>query len=350
MKQLRNPQNHNAGQNEIEENEVQSIISNTERLQQIAETLGFDAIAESEPAIFVRDWLNQFMGFGEGQAGIAQKGNNGTGNLNTQGNALNSIVGPADSIIQSGGGAKDVLNAISESVNNKINQGGGKGNKKPKAIGGKGSDGSVQRGQKNNDKIKARAGKGLENIKQSDGQGSNATSKGANAPTVAPPTSNTAPPKTQNNGISPPNLKNGPGPEICSVYTHTTEVMFNDESVKVYFNARDSSWDDLTWDTKWTGSFIGEMKNEGPETWNSKEFNMVDLGAQAGDNFTVETTVRNSKGETDTRSVTYDVIGEEIAVWEVFFDSQSVNADGYGEPERIDPLIFDQNKDGNPFF
>ena len=86
MKQQRNPQNRNtAEQNEVEENEVQSIISNTERLQQIAETLGFDAIADSEPALFVRDWLNQFMGFGDGRASIVQKGGNGADNLNARG-------------------------------------------------------------------------------------------------------------------------------------------------------------------------------------------------------------------------------------------------------------------------
>jgi len=281
MKQLKTPQNHNnVDQNEVEESEVQAIISNAERLRQITETLGFDNIANSEPAMFVRDWLSQFMGFGQENTDTMQKGSNGGEALNETGTA--------------------------------------------------GKDSIKQNGRMGSDKITPMGGKSTE-IKPSKALDSSAKQSGN---------------KKSTNGISPPNTISGKGPQICSVYTHTTEVMFNDESVKVYFNARDPSWDDLTWDTKWTGSFTGDIKNEGPETWTSKEFNLVEMGAQAGDNFTVETTVRNSKGETDTRSVTYDVIGEEIAVWEVFFDSQSVNEDGYGTPERIDPLIFDLNKDG----
>gem|GEM_PF-2856762 len=529
MKQQQVPNNSTSNsENEVETSEVQSLISNTEKLRQIADRLGFDAIADSEPTLFIRDWLNQFFGFGSAQSNISQKGNSGDNSLNAWGSngkdrikqkgrggndTLRAVAGPAaDRIIQRGGNGKDVLKAMAGGGNDKIKQSGGKGSDELKAFGGKGNDRITQKGKRGNDRIKAKGGKGNDKIKQKGGKGNDTlkasggkgndkikqkggrgkdtltakggkgndkikqkggrgkdtlTAKGGKGndkikqkggrgkdtltanggkgndkikqkggrgndtliyhvsegedvvkmhggkgtdtgiihthghsvvvqdkkgkvlfasggqnknytgggttiqvksienldirtpenevtvpeveipetPVVTTPEV-TTPEVTTPEVTTPQPNTSGKGPQICSVYTRSREVMFNEEAVKVYFNARDSDWDELTWDTKWTGSIKGSITNEGPSPWIEKTFNLAELGAQAGDQFTVATTVRNSKGETDSRNVTYDVIGEEITVWEVFFDSETVNANGKGEPQRIDPLIFDLNKDG----
>ena len=164
-------------------------------------------------------------------------------------------------------------------------------------------------------------------------------------PTVTTPTPD-KPPTQVTNPTVPAMDGNNTGPEICSVYTRSTQVLFSEEAVDVYFNARDAEWDDLTWDYKWSGGVDGSIQNEGPTTWIKTSFNLPALNVIAGQSITVEATVRDPSGMSDTESITIDVIGEEIAVWEVFFDSESVNSDGSGTPVRIDPLIFDLNKDG----
>ena len=166
-----------------------------------------------------------------------------------------------------------------------------------------------------------------------------------NTPTVTPPATTTLPPQVATPTVPAPSGSNT-GPEICSVYTRSTQVLFSEEAVDVYFNARDAEWDDLTWDYKWSGAVTGSVSNEGPTTWIKTSFNLPALNVIAGQSITIDATVKDPSGQSDTESITIDVIGEEIAVWEVFFDSESVNSDGTGTPERIDPLIFDLNKDG----
>ncbi|MAA79548.1 MAG: hypothetical protein CL916_09835, partial [Deltaproteobacteria bacterium] len=165
--------------------------------------------------------------------------------------------------------------------------------------------------------------------------------------TPVPATSTPTKPPTQviNPSVPAPSGSNT-GPEICSVYTRSTQVLFSEEAVDVYFNAKDAEWDDLTWDYKWSGGTEGSISNEGPTTWIKTSFNLPALNIIAGDSITVEATVRDPSGLSDTESITIDVIGEEIAVWEVFFDSESLHDPGGGPPTRIDPLIFDLNKDG----
>ena len=164
------------------------------------------------------------------------------------------------------------------------------------------------------------------------------------SPTTSTPSTTKPPTQVTNPSVPAPSGSNT-GPEICSVYTRSTQVLFSEEAVDVYFNARDAEWDDLTWDYKWSGGTEGSVSNEGPTTWIKTSFNLPALNVIAGDSITVEATVRDPSGLSDTESITIDVIGEEIAVWEVFFDSESLHEPG-GPPTRIDPLIFDLNKDG----
>jgi hypothetical protein len=534
--------NSNAGgeqaQEEVAEAEVQSVISNADRLEQIAEQLGFDAIKESNPARFVRDWLNQFSGFfgleggndrirqngGRGNDQLNAEGRNGNDRIRQNGRAgndqLNAIGGAGiDRIVQRGGRGKDILKAIGNSGNDKLIQKGGKGNDKLKAIGGRGNDRITQKGGRGRDTLKAKGGKGNDRIKQKGGRGrdhliadggkgndrikqkggkgndileykvsagqdvvnlnggrgkdtaiihtnghavvvqdkkgkvlfaSGGQNKNYNgggttikvrsietldirtpenqveipeiesiapvsvhpheaqipdpdnqngvtdvaaevpssvnkntpiagpktpvvdestpgvevsqpkdthtenpsvstptldAPTTSTPTQTSPPTQVTNPSVPAPSGSNT-GPEICSVYTRSTEVLFSEEAVDVYFNARDAEWDDLTWDYSWSGAVSGSVTNEGPTTWIKTGFNLPALNVIAGQSIKVDAVVRDPSGASDTESITIDVIGEEIAVWEVFFDSESVNSDGTGTPVRIDPLIFDLNKDG----
>ncbi|MAA79071.1 MAG: hypothetical protein CL916_07395, partial [Deltaproteobacteria bacterium] len=157
-KQSPNP--NNAQENnavEVSESEVQSQISNADRLDTIAEQLGFDALQDSNPASFVMDWLNQFsgiLGFGGERNNIHQKGSQGNDNISAMGGAgsnrirqngrrgddnLDAIGGKGiDRIIQRGGRGKDVLNAMGNQGNDKITQKGGRGRDELKAIGGQG--------------------------------------------------------------------------------------------------------------------------------------------------------------------------------------------------------------------
>jgi hypothetical protein len=175
-------------------------------------------------------------------------------------------------------------------------------------------------------------------------------SQSGQASTIAPSSSNTA-------------------PEIASLYTRTTQVMFDEESVDVYFNGRDAEWDPLDWQYNWSGDITGKGEEKGT-TWIKLSFNIPELGLIAGDSFNVEGTVRDPSGLSDTESINIDVIGEEIKTWEVLFDnadqqtSQRVDLRGDREREeerererdrerererasrRSDPLVFDLDKDG----
>jgi hypothetical protein len=502
-------------QEEVSNSEVQSVISNADRLEQIAEQLGFDSIKDSDPIGFVRDWVNQFSGFfglgrgndriiqngGPGQDSLNANGRNGTNRIRQRGrrgnDTLNANGGAGvDRIKQQGGRGKDVLKAIGNSGNDRIKQSGGKGRDKLNALGGRGNDRITQRGGRGKDHLIANGGRGKDRVKQkggwgndileykvssgqdrvnlnggrgndtaiihtnghavvvqdkkgkvlfaSGGQNKNYTGGGTTIkvrsienldirtpenqveipevdaiprqhtvgregkipdpdnqngvtdvanetsvntdsskeeinptvpvvdnspgvevsppkdthsenPTVSTPDLDTptvpapiqkAPPSQVINPTVPAPSGSNTGPEICSVYTRSTEVLFSEEAVDIYFNARDAEWDDLTWDYNWSGAVDGSVSNEGPTTWIKTGFNLPALNVIAGQSITVEATVRDPSGLSDTESVTIDVIGEEIAVWEVFFDSESVNSDGSGTPTRIDPLIFDLNKDG----
>ena len=126
---------------EVSEAEVQSQISNADKLDMIAEQLGFDALKDSNPASFVKDWLNQFsgiLGFGSGTNNLRQRGTNGNDNISAVGGSgrdrikqvgrrgndnLDAIGGAGlDRIIQRGGRGKDVLNAMGNQGNDRIRQ------------------------------------------------------------------------------------------------------------------------------------------------------------------------------------------------------------------------------------
>ena len=171
---------------------------------------------------------------------------------------------------------------------------------------------------------------------------------------------------TSKQDTAAPNSSNT-APEICSVYTRSTEVMYDEESVDVYFNARDAQWDPLDWNYSWSGAISdkGEEKNT---PWIKLSFNIPELGMIAKDSFTITATVRDPGGLTDTESIKIDVIGEEIKTWEVLFDNedaqQSQRVDLIGDRRRreederrrreeaerrrrrSDPLVFDLDKDG----
>ena len=182
-----NAQEKNA--DEVSETEVQSQISNADRLDAIAEQLGFDALKDSNPAAFVKNWLNQFsgiLGFGSGTNNLKQRGTNGNDNISAIGGAgrdkikqigrkgndnLDAIGGKGiDRIIQRGGRGRDILHAMGNQGNDKIVQKGGRGRDELTALGGKGRDRIIQKGGRGKDTLVAKGGKGRDKIKQRGGR------------------------------------------------------------------------------------------------------------------------------------------------------------------------------------
>ena len=166
------------------------------------------------------------------------------------------------------------------------------------------------------------------------------TGPNVETPTIETPTTGPGP-------SSGPQTVTGPNspPEITSVWTRSTEVMF-DETVDVYFNASDPDWDPLSWNYDISGSHTISGTDAGPTPWIKVSVDIPQSGMIAGDQFDVAASVFDPHGASDTDSVSIDVIGEQIAVWEVLFDTESVNDVGTNTPTRIDPLIFDLNMDG----
>ena len=63
-----------------------------------------------------------------------------------------------------------------------------------------------------------------------------------------------------------------------------------------------------------------------------------------GDQLVFEATVKDPLGQSDTDSITLDVVGQPIKVWKHF--DYTTDTTGKGEPKKVDPLIFDLNMDG----
>ena len=109
-KHIPNPNNEqNLRSERVSDTEVQSQISNADRLDQIAEQLGFDALKDSTPVAFVRDWINQFsgmFGFGSATNNIRQHGSDSSDNLSANG-GLNK-----NNVLQSGRKGHDHLDVI----------------------------------------------------------------------------------------------------------------------------------------------------------------------------------------------------------------------------------------------
>ena len=154
-------------------------------------------------------------------------------------------------------------------------------------------------------------------------------------------------------------------PEICAVHAWNTQIMY-DDSVDVYFNARDKDWDPLTWEYSWTGGSGGRGEVSTPTPWIKVPLNMAEIGAIAGDDVKVEATVSDPYGQKDTDSITIEVIGEPMKTWEVWFDTEDAQSsqrvdlvgdrtrqeeeDRRQEEERRrrsnDPIIMDLDGDG----
>ena len=65
-----------------------------------------------------------------------------------------------------------------------------------------------------------------------------------------------------------------------------------------------------------------------------------------GDQLVFEATVKDPLGQSDTDSITLDVVGQPIKVWETLFD-YTTDTTGKGEPKKGRSFDFDLNMDGN---
>jgi hypothetical protein len=185
------------------------------------------------------------------------------------------------------------------------------------------------------------------------------------APDVSAPSTDTAQsgPNTDQPNVSAP-AGNSP-PEICAVHAWSTQIMYN-ESVEVYFNAKDKDWDPLTWEYNWSGGSSGSGEVTAPTPWIKIPLDMAEEGAQAGEEIKVEATVSDPYGQKDTDSLTLEVIGEPMKTWEVWFDTEDAKTaqrvDLVGDrtrqeeedrrqeeqrrQQRSDPIILDLDGDG----
>ena len=122
------------------------------------------------------------------------------------------------------------------------------------------------------------------------------------------------------------------------MYTANTQVMFDEESIDVYFNARDRDWDPLTWDYNWDGALTGEGQEQNPTPWIKLNFGIAENNLEAGQKFNVEATVYDPAGQSDTESIEIEIIGRPIQTWEVLFDNEDAQT-----AQRVD-LIGDRRR------
>ena len=167
-----------------------------------------------------------------------------------------------------------------------------------------------------------------------------ATTSNSNASEISGPqgpgveTPNTSPQQVS----TPQAAKDDPPPEICSVYTANTQVMFDEEVVDVYFNARDKYWDPLTWDYNWSGALSGQGEENNPTSWIKLSFNIAEHNLEAGQKFTVQASVFDPAGQSDTESIDIEIIGRQIQTWEVLYDNEDAQS-----AQRVD-LIGDRTR------
>ncbi len=143
--------------------------------------------------------------------------------------------------------------------------------------------------------------------------------------------------------------------EISSIHVHNTDVMF-DETVDVYFYAKDQQYDDLSWEYTWSGGHSETVKVDQPADSIQARLRIPDTKAIAGDKIHIDATVRDPSGDTDKRGITLNIIGEKMAAVDVWFDTedaqqtQRVDLIGSRPPpptrRRRDPIIFDLDRDG----